>query len=309
MRVLSGRWSEWQPAEGPAAVTIGVLDGVHLGHRSLIGKLNGALTKTVLTFDPHPIEILRPGTDPRLLTLLQERIELLDSIGVDQVGVLHLGEIKELAAADFVQGVLVEKLGMQQIVVGHDFRFGKDRAGDVDLLEKLSRRYGYALEVIEHVSDSDGPISSSRIRDLIETGRVDEAEARLGSRFRVTNPVVAGDGRGAEIGFPTANIRPPQRKVTPGLGVYAAFARLDQTTHQAAVNIGIRPTFGVGELFIEAYILAFDQDIYGRMLTVELVEYLRPELRFDSVSDLVEAMGKDVDRSRTILSAVQASMG
>ena len=309
MRVLSGPWPGWQPTESPTAITIGVLDGVHLGHRSLIGKLDGSLARTVLTFDPHPIEVLRPGTDPRLITLIEERIELLQTVGVDQVGVLHLAEIKDLEAEEFVEAALVEKLAVKQMVVGHDFRFGRDRTGDVDLLDKLSRRHGYTLEVIEHVTDEEGPISSSRIRSLIEAGAVTEAEAGLGSRFRVSNRVVAGARRGAGIGFPTANMRPPGRKVRPGIGVYAAFARLDQTVHQAAVSVGVRPTFGAGELLIEAYLLDFDQDIYGERLTVELVDYLRPEFRFDTVEELVEAMDSDVEQSRAVLSTTVPSMG
>lgn len=293
--------ADWKPRDVPAAVTIGVLDGVHRGHRALIGRLNDGLVPTVLTFDPHPVEVLRPGTPPRLITTIAERIRLFESVGVEQVGVLDLHEIKDLEAAAFVIDVLVEKLNVAKVVVGPDFRFGKDRVGNTELLRSMGSDLGFVVEEIEFVGDHDTVMASSRIRELIESGDVSGAAEALGSRFMVTNQVVDGDRRGREIGFPTANIAPPDRKVVPGIGVYAAFVTVKGQVFQAAVNVGVRPTFGDGALLIEAYILDFDDDVYGEDLTVEFVEYLRPELKFEGVGDLVVAIQQDVARCREIL--------
>lgn len=301
MKVLEGPWQGWRGVAGPSSVTIGVLDGVHLGHRALLSRLDPSMARTVLTFEPHPVEVLRPGTPPRLITTIDERVELLGEADVGCIGVLDLAEIKELEPVEFVEGVLVEKLQTGHLVVGEDFRFGKDRSGDVNLLLRLGASLGFEVETIELVGDGDSPVSSSRIRGLIESGEVAAAANLLGSRFRVTNTVIDGDKRGRDIGFPTANLLPPARKVVPATGIYACFALVDGTRHDAAVSVGVRPTFGGGELLIEAYILDFDEEIYGNEVTVEFVEYTRPELKFDEVDDLVSQMEKDVAEARDIL--------
>lgn len=289
-------------------MTIGVLDGVHRGHRALIAGLDGGMMKTVLTFEPHPVEVLRPGTNPRLITTIEERLELLRGAGVDQTGVLDLAEIKELPPEAFVEEVLVDRLGMGQIVVGPDFRFGKDRTGDITLLQALGGRHGFAVEVIELVTHEEDVVSSSGIRAMIEKGLLADAERAMGSRFMLGNEVIAGEERGRDIGFPTANLAPPPRKVIPAMGVYAAYASVAGEVYQAAVNVGVRPTFGKGELVVEAYLLDFDADLYGQHLTLEFVALLRPELKFDSVSELVERMRADVRESRALLGATRSSM-
>lgn len=301
MKTLDGPWRDWPAATDRSSVTIGVLDGVHLGHRALLGRLDHSMIRTVLTFDPHPVEVLRPGTPPRLITTIGERIELLDGPGVERVGVLDLTEIKDQTPREFVEGVLIEKLHVGHLVVGEDFRFGKDRSGDVDMLAALGLELGFAVEVMSLVADSEAAVSSSRIRGLIETGKVSAAAALLDSWFTVTNTVVDGDKRGSEIGFPTANIHPPARKVLPARGVYSCFATVHGVRHDAAVNVGVRPTFGGGELLIEAFILDFSEDIYGADLTLEFVEYTRPELKFSGVDALVAQMQRDVAESRSVL--------
>jgi len=308
MRVLDGSWTDWEPIPQESSVTIGVLDGVHLGHRALLAHLDDRMVRVVLTFDPHPLEVLRPGTHPRLITTIRERIDLLGAAGVDCVGVLDLAEIKEQTPEQFISEVLVGKVDAGHVVVGADFRFGEDRAGDVELLKTAGKEHGFSVEAIELVEDLGAPISSSRIRGLIESGHVDEAADLLGSRFTLTNIVVDGDKRGREIGFPTANLRPPQRKLIPATGVYACFVRVRDEVHPAAVNVGVRPTFGGEELLIEAFILEFSEDIYGEEMTVEFVEYLRPELRFDDVEALVTQMGEDVARCRVILAGTGSGM-
>lgn len=301
MIVLDGPWQGWDPPPGPAAMTIGVLDGVHIGHRALLAEMDPSMVRTVLTFEPHPVEVLRPGIPRLLITTLEERIRLLDDVAVEVVGVLDLNEIREQAPEEFVTGILVDRFSAGQLVVGVDFRFGRDRAGDVDLLLRLGDRHGFTVTPVPILDAGEHPVSSSRIRALIEEGRITEANRLLGSRFRVSATVVDGDKRGREIGFPTANLRPPSRKLIPGHGVYACFAEVDGQRHDAAVNVGIRPTFGGGEVLIEAYLLDFEGDLYGEELTVEFVQYLRPELDFDSVDALVEQMGSDVSASRSIL--------
>lgn len=301
MNVLDGSWRDWPAATDQSSVTIGVLDGVHLGHRALLGRLDDSMSRAVLTFDPHPVEVLRPGTPPRLITTIGERIALLDGSGVECVGVLDLAEIKDQMPREFVEGVLIEKLRVGHLVVGEDFRFGKDRSGDVEMLAALGLELGFAVETMSLVTDSEAAVSSSRIRGLIEAGKVAAAAALLDSWFTVTNTVIDGDKRGRAIGFPTANIRPPDRKVLPARGVYSCFATVHGVRHDAAVNVGVRPTFGGGELLIEAFIFDFSEDIYGADLTLEFVEYTRPELEFSGVDALVAQMERDVAESRSVL--------
>ena len=303
MKVFTGPWREWVGAASQGCVTIGVLDGVHHGHRRLVRHLlSGEGTPTVLTFDPHPVEVLTPGTHPRLITTVHERVALLESTGVAQVGVLDLSEIRDLAPESFVAEVLVGTVGMTRLVAGPDFRFAKDRSGDIALLRSMGDQLGFDVEVVDLV-ESDGVLSSSRIRGLIETGRVGEATELLGSFYTMTNVVVGGDKRGRDIGFPTANLALPERKVIPGDGVYAALATVDGVGYKAAVNVGVRPTFGGGTRVVEAYLLDFEGDLYGEAMTIEFVERLRDELRFDTVDELVARMRDDVERTRTVLQA------
>ena len=303
MKVFADSWRDWVGTASQSAVTIGVLDGVHNGHRRLVRHLlSGSGTPTVLTFDPHPVEVLAAGTHPRLITTVRERVALLESMGVAQVGVLDLAEVRDLPPESFVAEVLVGAVGMTRLVAGPDFRFAKDRTGDIALLGSMGDRLGFEVEVIELV-ESDGALSSSRIRGLIETGRVSEAAELLGSFYRMTNVVVGGDKRGQGIGFPTANLAPPERKVIPGDGVYAALATVEGKSYKAAVNVGVRPTFGGGGRVVEAYLLDFEGDLYGKAMTLEFVERLRDELRFDTVDELVARMAEDVERARTVLQA------
>lgn len=309
MKVLTGPWRDWDPREGSASLTIGVLDGVHLGHRELISHLNPDLIPTVLTFDPHPVEVLAPGTLPRLLTTIDERVELVGRLGVEQVGVLDLAEIKGLEPSEFVEAILLGKMGIAHLVTGQDFRFGRDRSGAVEMLGHLADTHGFELEVIAPIEDEEGQVSSTRIRALLEAGRPEAAARLLDSWYQITNQVVQGDRRGADLGYPTLNLRPPPKKVVPTTGVYACFARIGEQVHEAAVNVGVRPTFGGGELLIEAHLLDFDRIVYGEPVTIEFVAYLRPEVEFDEVGSLIEQMGEDVRKTRRVLSLVTPNVG
>ncbi|MEE8406635.1 MAG: bifunctional riboflavin kinase/FAD synthetase [Acidimicrobiia bacterium] len=308
MRVLRGSWSGWDPVPEGSSITIGVLDGVHRGHQALLAGLDSGLLRTVLTFDPHPIEVLRPGTNPRLITTIEERIERLESLGIDQMGVLDLAGVKDLGPEEFVDEVLVNALRVEDLVIGPDFRFGKGRAGDVELLQTLGKSRGFSVRVLDLIYDDEGVVSSSRIREMVESGRLRDVESALDFRYQMSNIVVRGDSRGTEIGFPTANLVPPARKVIPANGVYATFARVGGEVHQAAVNVGVRPTFGGGDLLVEAHILGFSDEIYDKVMTIEFVDFLRPESKFDGVDDLIAAMRSDVEETRHRLAATAPNM-
>jgi riboflavin kinase/FMN adenylyltransferase len=301
VKILRGPIADWAGEPGPCAVTVGVFDGVHIGHRVILDRLKmSPYPATVLTFDPHPAEVLSPGAHPRLLTTIDERIDLFDQAGVSTVGVLDLAEVRHLDPERFVTEVLMGKLGAGSVVIGGDFRFGKDRAGNVAFLAQAGQRHGFGVEVVD-LLDSDGVVSSTRIRALIEAGDVAAAAALLGSRYRLSNEVVDGEKRGRAIGYPTANLRPPRNKVIPGHGIYAGYAHRDGEAHLTAVSVGVRPTFGESELLIEAYLLDFAGDLYGTTLTVEFVEKLRPEIEFDNVDALVDRINDDVAAVRQIL--------
>lgn len=305
MRVLEGSFLTWERSETPTALTLGVFDGVHLGHRQLLGRaFEHDGTHSVITFDPHPVEVLAPGTSPRLITNIDERLDLLEGMGAELVAVLDLAEVREFRPEQFVSEILVGKLAVSTLTVGDDFQFGKDRAGDVGFLTEAGSISGFDVDVVGMVAEGGQPVSSSRIRSLIEVGSVSDAAGLLGSRYRMSGPVIDGDKRGRDIGYPTANLRPVERKVIPGNGVYATVTRVNGIEHMSATNVGTRPTFGGGERLIEAHILDFDGDLYGEEITVEFVERLRPELEFKSVAELLEHMEEDVERSRKILDPV-----
>jgi riboflavin kinase/FMN adenylyltransferase len=286
---------------------VGVFDGVHLGHRAILKRLQArSLPTVVLTFEPHPAEVLSPGTHPRLITTIDERIDLLQGVGIDAAAVVDLAEIRHLGPEEFVETVLLSKLGARHVVVGSDFQFGRDRAGDCEFLLDSGRRHGFDVDVVDLV-EAEGVVSSTRIRRLIEVGDVAGAARLLGSRFRISGTVIPGDRRGKDLGFPTANLKPPQRKVIPGNGIYAAWAQVGGRDLAAAVNIGTRPTFGRSDLLIEAHLLDFDDDVYGEVLTLELVERLRSEIEFSGVDELVRAIAKDVEQVRQMLQSSPVS--
>ena len=277
----------------PRSVAVGTFDGVHLGHREVI-----AGSDSVLTFDPHPVSVVAPQHTPKLLTTPERKAELIASLGVQEMIVIPFdGEFAKLTAEQFIDEVLADALGAEQVSVGENFRFGNRAKGDPALLEADER----FRTVVHPMLELDGEVvSSSHIRGLLQAGDVAEANRMLGSRFQIAGVVAHGDERGRELGFPTANLVPDEALAYPGHGVYACLA----DGRAAAVSIGVRPTFdtGRGEL-IEAYLLDFDGDLYGRALTVEFLERLRGERRFDSGEALVEQMRADVERTRAIAGA------
>jgi riboflavin kinase / FMN adenylyltransferase len=277
----------------PRRVAVGTFDGVHLGHREVIRG-----SDTVLTFEPHPLSVLKPDALPKLIASDPIKRDLIAGLGVEELVVIHFDEdFSKKTAEEFVDEVLVERLCATRVSVGENFTFGKKAQGTPAL---LAERGEFDTRVVPLVEVKGETVSSSHIRGLVAAGEVKEAADFLGGPFLFEGEVVHGDKRGRELGFPTANIVPDGRLAVPGHGVYAAWAH----GHPAAVNVGVRPTFKTGRgLLIEAFLLDFDGDLYGDDLRVAFLERLRGEKRFESADDLVAQMELDVQRAREICSA------
>ncbi|MCW3067049.1 MAG: bifunctional riboflavin kinase/FAD synthetase [Solirubrobacterales bacterium] len=276
----------------PRRVAVGEFDGVHLGHREVI---RGA--DTVLTFDPHPRQVIAPDAAPKLLTSLERKTELIAGLGVEELVVIPFDRaFSGLTAEEFVDRVLVETLQATEVSVGENFRFGHRAGGDAALLAADDR---FASRVAPLVEVDGEIVSSSHIRGLVAAGDVDAAARFLGAPHQLRGPVVRGDRRGRELGFPTANLVPDERYAYPGHGVYACEAEVGAERRAAAVNVGVRPTFVTGRgMLVEAFLLDFDGDIYGEELRLDFLHRLRGERRFDTVEALVDQMTKDVEATR-----------
>jgi riboflavin kinase / FMN adenylyltransferase len=271
-------------------IAVGEFDGVHLGHREVIRG-----SDTVLTFEPHPLRVIRPEAAPKLLTSLDAKAELIGELGVEELVVIPFDDgFAHQSPQEFIDHVLVERLGATHVSVGENFRFGHRAAGDPQLLGADSR---FRTRVVPLVEVDGEVVSSSHIRALVGAGEVEAATRFLGAPFQMRGEVVTGDRRGRTLGFPTANIVPDEALVCPGHGVYAARAG----DGCAAVNVGVRPTFGTGRaVLVEAYLLDRDVELYGQILRIDFVARLRGERRFDSVDALVEQMHRDVERTREL---------
>jgi riboflavin kinase / FMN adenylyltransferase len=272
----------------PRRVAVGEFDGVHLGHREVISG-----SDTVLTFEPHPLAVVRPEAAPRLLTSLDAKIELIGRLGVQELVVIPFDPaFAAQTPSEFIEQVLMAKLCATHVSVGENFRFGHGAEGDTDMLRADPR---FDTRVVELVEVDGEIVSSSQIRALVSAGDVERAGRFLGSPFQLRGEVVRGDQRGRLLGFPTANIVPEEDLVCPGHGIYAA--RADGVC--AAVSVGVRPTFGTGRaVLVEAFLLDHDEDLYGRVLRVDFIARLRGERRFDTVEALVEQMRIDVAQTR-----------
>jgi riboflavin kinase/FMN adenylyltransferase len=284
------------------AVAVGTFDGVHLGHRGVIqnaldwGRAHDALA-CVVTFHPHPLQVLRPDQPPRLLTASGVKADLIEDLGVDELLMVPFTQaFSELAAEDFCEEVLAAALGARHVSVGENFHFGYQARGDASMLQARPEFETTIVPLVEH----DGnPVSSSRIRDLLVSGEVKGATELLGAPFVLEGTVVSGDARGRSLGVPTANVKPREEMLVPAAGIYAG----RMLERPAAVSVGVRPTFEQdGELLVEAHLIDFDGDLYGQEVRVAFLERLRDELRFDSTDDLVEQMRRDIQRVREVVS-------
>jgi riboflavin kinase / FMN adenylyltransferase len=290
-----------------SVVALGNFDGVHLGHQAVVrraveeGRRRG--TKVVAaTFEPHPRAVLAPGSEPRLLTTLEMRREELLGYGVDEVCAIRFDEaLSRKSPEEFVRDVLVGEIGASAVVVGENFRFGHRAAGDFRELERLMRGFGgeaYAVPV--RSEDGEAPISSTHIRRLVGEGEVAEAARLLGRPYVLRGEVVVGDKRGRTIGFPTANVVADPALVVPARGVYAGFARVGKDTYAACTNIGVAPTFERRESRVEAYLLGFEGDLYGREVDVSFLQRIREEKRFSGVEELKTQISRDVEAARRL---------
>ncbi len=307
MKVWTGDPQTWgpAPAEG-AAVSIGVFDGVHRGHQAVLADVaeraeDAGIEQVALTFDVHPRSVVSPAHAPRMLTTVAQRIEIFESLGIDHVGVLPFEEIRTTSPEGFVSKVLVGAFNARLVAVGTDFRYGAQRAGDIDTLRRAGIGYGFEVDSVELLEEDGGPISSTTIRTLLGEGQIVEANELLGRTYELRGEVIEGDKRGRTIGFPTANVNFDERTALPANGVYAVRAGVAGIVYDAVTNVGVRPTFGGGTVVVETHLLDQDLDLYGRELRVWFVERLRDEMRFDGVEALVTQIGHDVESARRIL--------
>ncbi len=298
----------------PTALTIGVFDGVHRGHQTVLrhvveqAQAHG-LASAAITFHPHPRQVVRPDLAMQYVTSLEDRLALIKQTGIDSVATVSFTSDFSLTdAGDFVR-MLVEELQLARLIIGEDFALGRQRGGDPEALQALGRELGFDVEVIELLTqDSADKVSSTEIRRALSEGDVELVSGLLGRRFSLHGPVVVGFKRGATIGFATANVAVANDRAIPAPGVYATIAHLDSGPVASVTNIGMRPTFDDGGgLSIECHIIDFADDIYGTDLRVEFVQRLRGERKFDGVEALVKQIGSDRDAARELLSAMDLS--
>jgi len=286
-------------------LTLGVFDGVHLGHCHLLKRLvqlaSPPLIPLVLTFSNHPITVLRPGTSVGYLTTLEKKLELLKAQGVEAVVSLEFTEeLSQVSAHDFTS-ILFDSLGMRGLVVGPDTALGRNREGNLDFLKKRGDELGFWVETAEPFALDGLTVKSRLIRSSIAQGDVAASARMLGRKYSLTGEVVTGDRRGQELGFPTANLKLDGRSVLPGDAIYATWAVIEGVRYPSATSIGIRPTFDLTERLVEVHLIDFNQDIYGKQVCVEFVSKLRDQEKFSGVDQLIKKINQDVADSRTIL--------
>ncbi len=297
------------PGWGRCVATIGVFDGVHRGHQEIIGRAvkraaAAGVPSVVLTFDPHPAEVVRPGSHPAVVTSPRYKAELIAELGADALCVLEFTpELMQHSPAEFAHVVLVERLHAMTVVVGENFRFGHRAAGDVTVLGELGGRFGFVTEAVPVLTDDGVVISSTYVRACVDAGDVVAARRALGRPHRVEGVVVRGDRRGRELGYPTANLETERYAAIPADGVYAGRLVRGGESLPAAVSIGTNPTFQGRERRVEAFVLDFDADIYGEHVALDFEHRLRETIAFDGVEALTAQMAEDVARVRELLGA------
>ena len=294
------------PPDRSTILTIGVFDGVHRGHQHLLKRVveeasREGMLSGVLTFVNHPRSVLVPDTCISYITSVEDRLTLLKEAGIDMVIPLHFDmELSRLRAHEFT-GLLQERLRMAGLVMGYNFAMGYKREGTPETLATIGNEQGFFVNVVDAVSVEGGRVSSTVIRDSVTAGDVAGASELLGRPFSLCGKVVVGDGRGKTLGFPTANLDYSEDRLAPGNGVYATWACVGDDRYMSATNVGVRPTFGENERAVEAFLLDFDGDLYGKDVTLEFVGRLRDELRFESAEALVTQMHVDVEQARETL--------
>ncbi len=297
-------FSDWP--RGPLHLAIGVFDGVHIGHQSLMrtiaarARADGG-TAVGVTFDPLPIEVLAPGAPPSALSDIEERTALMTAAGAGTIAVLRFTrELASLPPDDFVRRI-TDAGDVRDVLVGEDFQFGHDRTGDVRVLTELGRRGGFRVDVAPAVTQGGHVVSSTRVRNALLAGEVRDAARLLGRNYAVAGRVEHGDKRGRALGYPTINLDVPINRILPRDGIYAMWAEVNGQRVQAAASLGVRPTFEPGERRLEAFLLDWSGEVYGDTVRAEFVERLRDELRFATAGELATQIAEDVERTRAVL--------
>jgi riboflavin kinase/FMN adenylyltransferase len=289
-----------------SVITLGNFDGVHRGHQELVRKVMarareiGALS-LVVTFRPHPLKILAPEKCPPLISIYEEKIRLFEKLGIDVlVKIPFTMEFASMSPEDFVRDVLCDTLGAREIFVGYNYRFGKGRRGNTDMLKRLGKELGFVVRIVDQISVEGEVVSSTKIRDLLKRGSVEHAARLLGRSYAITGIVVRGDGRGKLLGFPTANVV-PKHSIIPSHGVYAVRLLVRDKMYDGIANIGLRPTFNKKEPTIEVHVFDFSEDIYGEEISLYFVGRIREERRFGGADELVSQIHSDIAAAREML--------
>lgn len=297
-----------------ACVTIGNFDGVHSGHQQLFCQVVGKArkrggTSVAITFDPHPLQVLLPG-GIKLISTCEQKIELIEMAGIDALLIIPFtGEYARTTAEYFVADLLVKRLGVQELVVGYDYAFGKGRSGNIDFLKEQGDIFGFPVTVVEPYFEHEQLVSSSKIRQLVVEGRMGDARALLGRHYQIRGTVQVGKQRGGkEVGFPTANLKLYEEDLIPKHGVYVTQVICDGKRYGGILNIGYNPTFSEEELVAETHIFDFNKDIYGRPIKVNLLKFLRSERKFSGVKELSRQIVKDVVIAKEVLAAQQKEL-
>ncbi len=292
-----------------AVITIGTFDGVHMGHRQVLAKLkqeaiNAGGESVLITFDPHPRKIIQTAAQPiKLINTLNEKIELLEEFGIDHLVIIEFTQaFSEQSAEEYIRDFLIRQFQPHTIIIGYDHRFGKNRAGDYKLLEKMADVYHYQLKEISAHELNEIKISSTRIREALMQGNMDDANRLLGYTFFFSGEVIDGDKLGRLLGYPTANLKiTDTEKIIPGDGIYAVYATYEQTKYKGMMSIGFRPTVNGTKRVVEINLFDFDKHIYGKSLKVHVKKYLRAEVKFNTTEALVKQMDEDKKASLKIL--------
>lgn len=293
-----------------SVVTVGTFDGVHMGHRAVVGRTvecskRLGIASVVFTFQDHPLATIGPEKAPPALTTREEKATLLEALNPDCLVMVPFdSSLGSMSAADFVGDVLVRGLGMEGLVAGHGFRLGHGGSGDLSALRDFGRRMGFWVEAIAATSVDGNLVSSTSIRNALLSGDLQRANAMLGRKYSLRGRVVAGEGRGRRLGFPTANISPPAGRLLPACGVYLAEADWGHGQRLALVNLGVKPTFGGGRCTIEAHLPGFHGDLYDADMTLRFVSFLRPERAFAGPEGLVRQLGHDLAEARALAAQI-----
>ena len=306
MRVIHDLNELRRPLKNPV-LTIGNFDGVHKGHLALFDKVKERAKaidgqSVVMTFDPHPVKVMKPGNGPPLITPIEQKLELISNAGIDVILCLSFTpEFASISAEDYVQDILVDKVGVKEIVVGYDYTFGRKRQGNVTLLREMGEKLGFRVHLMDPVHLDDTVVSSTSIRELVQEGNLSDVKKFLGRDYQICGTVIKGKDRGGRLlGVPTANLKPVDELI-PKRGVYAVTVVVNDHTWHGVTNIGYNPTFGDDALTVETHLLDFSEDIVGKTIKIKFVKRLRDEKTFGDVKELSDQIARDSEQARELL--------